>query len=262
MQAFLPTSGWAPGGTTFQDALNAAIRGVRANGDLAQAVVSARDGVWQIAPLARQGEGGHWQGVVVDGPHLPNDVTGVSAQRINEAIQAIVGRDTVFNFTGSQLPKVSLYGADAWKGERLATIETTSKSPYGGKTLTLLGREDAADVGTDFGDAVFKATLAARDGFNATQAVVLGGDNHYYLTRVDGLDGQTPFVRVRDIAKARPESSSLQAIVGSKGVFNFSGNKLEGAIDMAPLAMPAAPTGRPSVPALAMAARPTTKAGA
>lgn len=224
---YIPRSGLADAGRMFKDALNAAILGVRANGDLAQAIVAAKDGSYQLAPLAARDPQGAWTGVVVDGRFLDPEVSSVAAKKLHDAVQAIVGRDTVFNLSGHSTPTVSLYGPDAWKGESLAAISTRTGSPYKGDPLTLVGREDAEMVGDTLQQAVEQASMAARDGFNATQAVLLGADGKYYISRVDSAQGGTPFIRLRDVAGAKPESSSVQALVGTKDIILFANEPIE-----------------------------------
>lgn len=227
----MPTQGLVAAGKTYSEAINNAILGVRANGDLAHAVVIAQDGVYQLAPLAAQDGANGWKGVVVDGRFLDPEVAGVAAKKLNDAIQAIVGRDTVFNLNGQDTPKVELYGPDAWKGESLATISTKTGSPYKGDAFSLIGREDAAMVGTTLQQAVEQASMAARDGFNGTQAVLKGGDGNFYITRVDNAQGGTPFIRLRDIAGAKPDSNSILALVGTKEIVSFTNDPFETSLE-------------------------------
>lgn len=232
-----------PVGRTFDEALNAAIRGVRASGDLAQAIVSAKDGAFQLVPLARE-DGGHYTGVILDGIQLPKDVTGVSAQRIDSSIQAIVGHDSVFNFTDGPVPTLNLFGPDVWKGERIADIQTAAGSPLDQRSVTLIGRDDAVEVGTSLNRAVENAARMVRESGGATQAIVKGGDNHFYVTHVDGLDGTLPYLRLRDVANAKPVSDSLQLLVGTTTMLNFTSTPVAGAIDARSLS--ATPVTEPS----------------
>jgi hypothetical protein len=227
MRIWMPESGFAPAGATFRDALSSAMLTSRAEGDLAQAILQGQDGSWLLAPLARQDakDPSGYSGVVLDGVSLPNGVANVQVKPVDAAIKAIVGHGTVFNFTGQATPTVELTGPDAWKNELIASVRSKQESPLKGLEFKLVGRDDAAHVGSVLDDALRQATLAARDGVNGIQAVVKDTAGSYFITRVDGLangNDLIPSLRLRDIDQANPSSGSLQALVGTKGMVRFN----------------------------------------
>ncbi len=211
-----------PTAHSFRSALIQAMTAARMQGDLAQAVVSSRDGAYLVTPLASI-KGKQPYGVVLDGRYLPKDVTGVQAKRLDEDVLAVVGRDTVFNFTKGELPSIDITGPAAFKGELLGSLKMNESSAYKGETIEVTPLGDALLIGSSRREALEKATLAARDGLHPTQAVLKDTNGDYYISRVATADGGNPFIRLRDVESAKGLSSALVMLVGTNKYLDFSG---------------------------------------